>query len=1074
MITRLNFLPSVLAFLLCLTGLAFGQETNGAIEGTIKDPQGNIVPGVTVTITSRGSTAGARPDATIGFNRTLTTDDEGFFRVLEVPPGFYTISTEASAGFGTSITNDVEVVLGKTTPISVALQAGGVATEVTVTDQVSIDPTDNKIQTNITAQIAELLPKGVNFTSLLTVAPAVRNEPATGGFQIDGASGSENTFIIDGQDVTNFRSGTLNGSNNIPFQFVQEVQVKSSGFEAEFGGATGGVINVVTKGGNNDFHGEFGISFRPSEFQAGARRFLFNFPSGPRYVQPTRDGGTDEFPNGTVSGPILKDRVWFLASYAPQFRNTIRNTNFINPNNGATIGSGRFIQRDANHYAFTRLDASILDNLRFTGSYTWNPLERRGIPPTFPGGFTTVVPSVTFPGTGVRAGEEFLNQRGGRVNSQNVTGQLVYTPTGNLVLTARGGYSFLNEKLDAYGIPSPVGLVRSICSANSTVGSIPDEAGCARGSQNFPGIQQTLFDASRRRTLDADATYIFNLGGRHQFKGGYQFNGLANDALQQSVDTVVLTYGQNINQVGVPVSTGIRPTAGAIGAGLLQRFRRGGSASSNNQAFYIQDSWQPFSRLSLNLGVRTEREEAPSFVVGNPSIEFGYGDKIAPRLGAAVDLTGDGKTKIFASYGLFYDRFKYELPRGSFGGEFFRNDYFEIFPGSGSFTSFTPSRIIGSNPDPPGGRCVPGQASAGISRCQRDFRIPSNVGLGLEFGAIDPDIEPFRQSEFTVGAERDLSGGFLVSGRYTHKQVDVAVEDIGFLNAAGSEAYVIGNPGRGLAAQVGQGFGFLPLEPTREYDAFEVRLDKRFARNYYFNANYTYSRLFGNYSGLASTDEVTVTPGGTGSLGRTAPNVNRFFDLPFIGFDANGRPDNGRLPTDRPHVFKFYGAYTLDYNGRLGIGSGNSTELSAFTTYQSGTPVTTRFSFFSVDNTILNGRGDLGRTSAFTQTDVALRHKYRFGNDGRLSVVFDLDILNVLNESNELTRFELISPADFSGGFGGIPENEAEAIVAFQTRPTRDVITNYINANGGTDARYNQPIFFQGGRQVRFGFRFLF
>ncbi|MDQ3256548.1 MAG: hypothetical protein M3R15_22110, partial [Acidobacteriota bacterium] len=401
---------------------------------------------------------------------------------------------------------------------------------------------------------------------------------------------------------------------------------------------------------------------------------------------------------------------------------------------------------------------------------------------------------------------------------------------------------------------------------------------------------------------------------------------------------------------------------------------------------------------------------------------------------------------------------------GSFGGEFFRNDYFEVFPGGGAFTSFTPQRIIGSNPDPPGGRC-PVTGSTGITRCQRDFRIPSNVGLGLEFGAIDPDIEPFRQSEITVGAERDLGSGFLASGRYTHKQVDRAVEDIGFLNAAGSEAYVIGNPGRGLAAQVGTDFGFLPLEPTREYDAFEIRLDKRFTRSYYFNANYTYSRLFGNYSGLASSDEA----------GRTSPNVNRFFDLPFIGFDATGKPDNGRLPTDRPHVFKFYGAYTLDYSN-FGFGSNNSvTEFSGFTSVSSGTPLTTRFTFYSVDNTILNGRGDLGRTAAFTQTDLAIRHKYRFGGDERLTFVFDLDFLNVFNESNELRRFENISPAnDISGGFGNLPEDEAAAIAVFQRQSTREAITSFINANGGTDPRYNQPISFLVLIYVCLLFRFLF
>ncbi|HEY1404615.1 MAG TPA: carboxypeptidase-like regulatory domain-containing protein, partial [Pyrinomonadaceae bacterium] len=167
MIQKIKFLPSILALLLCLTATAFGQETAGQIEGTITDPAGNVVPGVTVTVRSRGTTEGARQDATIGFNRTLTADENGFFRLTEVPPGFYTVTAAATSGFRSVVTNDVEVVLGKTTPVNIGLQTGDVSETVTVTsDVIAIDPTDNKIQTNITSQVAELLPKGTNINSL--------------------------------------------------------------------------------------------------------------------------------------------------------------------------------------------------------------------------------------------------------------------------------------------------------------------------------------------------------------------------------------------------------------------------------------------------------------------------------------------------------------------------------------------------------------------------------------------------------------------------------------------------------------------------------------------------------------------------------------------------------------------------------------------------------------------------------------------------------------------------------------------------------------------------------------------
>ncbi|HYP02322.1 MAG TPA: TonB-dependent receptor [Pyrinomonadaceae bacterium] len=1054
---KLIAIASVVIVLLSLSVSAFGQETTGSIEVTIKDPQGGVVPGVSVTVQSQSRVDAANPTATGAgaFNREVTTDENGFARILQVPPGFYTVSTTAAAGFAPTSTTNVEVVLGRTVPVNVTLQAGSVQEVVTVTatDAQAIDPTSNRIQTNITAQVAELLPKGTNFTTLLQVAPAVRNEPLSGGFQVDGASGSENTFIIDGQEVTNFRTGTLNGNNNIPFQFVQEVQVKSSGFEAEFGGATGGVINVVTKSGSNEWHGEFGTSFQPSGLQAGPRRILTNAFGPATYFQPPKDDGTSHFPTFNLSGPIWKNRVWGFASYTPQIRNVERTISFVDTSDNSIVGTETYKRRTINQYAFTRLDANILDTLRFNGTYTWNPIEQDG-----------ELPLLSDALTGSPLDPVAERALGGRQNSQNVTGQLTWTPTDRLVVTARGGYSFLNEKIGSYGVSNIVGQTRIFISGLSQ--TPPASAGGQRGSFTLPFSSQLVYDASRRRTFDADASYLLsNLGGRHQFKGGYQLNALANDVLSTDIDTVSVRYGLTINQSsGIPASI-LPPTPGAIGSGILTRFAEFGSASSRNTALYFQDNWQPTARLSLNLGIRTERENAPSFIAGRPSITFGFADKIAPRLGFAFDLTGDGRTKLFASYGQFYDRFKYELPRGSFGGNFFRQDFFEIFPGDGTFRVYTAQRVTGGVSRNSGGICpIPG-APQGTSRCQIDYRIASNSGLPIEeAGGIDPDLKPFRQSEYTVGLERDLGSGYLFSGRYTHKQIDRAVEDIGFHNAAGSEVYIIGNPGEGLAREIYDSFGFASPEAVRDYDAMELRLDKRFTRRYYFNASYTLSRLYGNYSGLASSDE----------NGRTSPNVNRYFDQPFSSYTANATLDNGRLPTDRPHVFKLYGAYTLDWNEQFGRGKGNSTEFSAFTTAQSGTPLTTRFTFQGYDSIILDRRGDLGRTEAFTQTDLGVRHKVRFGSNERFTVVFDLDVLNVFNQSNVLAVFDNISGINFSGEEIGLSSDFIESGGEFQRIQTLNNIRTLINSEGGADDRYRQPDTFQVGRSVRFGFRFLF
>lgn len=1083
-----KFAALVFSLVLCFSGVTFGQRTTGDIEGTVKDATGAVVPNVSVTVesaTGQDSTLTTTTGVTSGFRRTLTTNEEGFFRVLQVPPGVFTVTTEATAGFAGARYENVTVSIDKLTQLNIELAAGTSTNVVNVetTDQ-PVDTTDNKVSTSINAQKIELLPKGVDFTSVLKTVPGTRGEGAAGGFSVDGASGSENVFIIDGQEVTNFRTGTLNGNNAIPTQFVQEVQVKSSGFEAEFGGATGGVINVVTKGGSNDLRGEFGMQFGTPNLNGGNRPTLARFTSGSgaTFVQTTeyftnpKSQGTNVFPTANLSGPIIKDRVWFFGSYSPQYFVTKTNTNFFTNAPAATrtlVGSDEFRSKQTFQYAFGRVDASPFDKLRLSGTYLWNPIEQRGVLPFNTLSIGGVSPSVNFGGTtGTLSGSELTNRQGGRQNSNNVTGQAVYTPTGNLVISGRFSRGFLNEKLNSYLIPNST---RFVC-----------QNGNAPGANTFPGACQTglvdpantnvVRDVSIRTNFEGDASYILgSFGGRHEFKGGYQRFKILNDVERGYVGPgrIDLYYGTLIDELA-PVT----PTAGAIGSGELIRIGTVGRGENTNQSIYVQDKWQPFTRLSLNLGVRAEKEDLPAFNGFAPPINFSYGDKIAPRLGAAFDLTGKGTTKIFASFGRFYDRLKFELPRGSFGGDFYRIDFFEIFPNSGNFRNFTPAGVLGNFNDAPGGRCPQtGFIGTGISRCQQDFRIASNNPNATLFdGKVDPDLKPFRQTEFTAGLEHQFARDYVVRGRYTFKNVDSAIEDAGVRNNQDSEAYIIGNPGEGLHKQLLDQLGYArSTTPQRRYDAMEVVVEKRLSNNYYFNANYTLSRLYGNYSGLASSDEIT------NGVGRTSPGVNRFFDLPFIGFTATGEKDNGRLGTDRPHVFNAYGAYIIDIFGKA-----NSTELSAFTTVQSGTPQTTLINLLTP--TIFTKRGDLGRTEKFTQTDFAVTHRYRFGRDERFTMAFDFNVLNLFDEANVLQLYNLKTAVTLNqGNFGFVTPATptSDAIIRnadFTNAYTSGQLFNAINTflagtstvRNRTDARYGQPQVFQAPRSVRFGFRLLF
>jgi Carboxypeptidase regulatory-like domain/TonB-dependent Receptor Plug Domain len=1088
MCKRVISLSSVFVLILCLGIIGFGQETTGSIEINVKDTTGAVVPNASVTVES-SRTANS---STTGFRRTATTDGEGFQRILQVPPGTYRVTIAPTSGFAERIVNNIDVVLGKATPVNIEL---GVSTNVTVDvtgdSESSIDTTDTKIQTNISQKDAELLPKGTNFGSLLKISPATRPEPLSGGFQIDGSSGSENTFIIDGNERTNAFSGELDGNSNLPFQLVQEIQVKSSGFEAEYGGATGGVINVVTRGGSNDFRGEFGFQLRAPKLQPQARPVLDFSGNVVRQLPFDNDSNLGFFPTATLGGPIIKDRVWFFGSYTPQIFTRNRTITYRNSVTGLpnSLGSARYNTKQTNEYAFARIDAQPINNIRLTGTFTYNPIVVEGEIP----GLATQFSALPNASANTDLATQYQSQLGGRQNAKSATGSIVWTPTGNLVLSLRGGHNFLNTKLGTYGRPLASSVTRLVCSATSI--NIPTNAGCAAGQSNGIAVfDATLFDATKRNTIDADATYITNLFGRHEFKGGYQYNGLSNDVLSERVNAITLRYGRTINQLsgrGNIVPSGPlcanpnAPTPGCVlGAGVLQRIGTAGSVSSKNEGIFVQDKYQPINRLTINIGVRAEKENVPSFNPDAPDLQFNFGSKIAPRIGVAYDLTGDGKTKISGFFGRFYDRFKYELPRGSFGGALFYQDFFEILPGDPAafqlpLTTITGGSVVNSAL----GSCPNTGTVYGRIRCSVNARVPANAGLPIEIaGGLDPDIKPYRQSEMTITFERELSSKFVFQSRYTRKRLDRTIEDVGFINSEGSEVYIIGNPGEGISEEQRRLAGFRADRAIRRYDALEFRLDRRFADNYYFNANYTYSRLYGNYSGLASSDEAAIL----GGEGRTDPNVSRYFDAPFTEAVIAGGETRGRLATDRPHVFKIAAAYSLDWNKRFGFGSENTTEFQGFFTAQSGTPQTTIASIAGYNTIIVNGRGDLGRTEKFTSTDFAIRHRYRFGRDNRFTLVGEVDILNLFNENNVLATYNIRAIDNFALddiNSGLVTQNEidtlsSEALLILAQRRFQangaPTLLNAINSPAQLDPRFGQPLLTQAPREIRFGFRLLF
>jgi hypothetical protein len=233
-----------LACVLALSLPALAQEQTGSITGIVKDTSGAVLPGVTVEAKSLSTGAVAS---------TAVTDGSGAFRFPGLRPGKYEVMAKLQ-GFTPAKMENIDLRLGQILTVDLALAVGGVTETVSVTaESPIIDTKQAARQSNIREEQIALLPHGRDFTTLATQAPGANNEAKLGGLSIDGASAGENRYIVDGAETTNLQSG-LSGKNLI-VDFVDEVQIKSSGYTAEYGGAMGGVISAVTKSGTNDYHG---------------------------------------------------------------------------------------------------------------------------------------------------------------------------------------------------------------------------------------------------------------------------------------------------------------------------------------------------------------------------------------------------------------------------------------------------------------------------------------------------------------------------------------------------------------------------------------------------------------------------------------------------------------------------------------------------------------------------------------------------------------------------------------------------------------------------------------------------
>ncbi|HBY60704.1 MAG TPA: hypothetical protein DEH78_12835, partial [Solibacterales bacterium] len=636
-------MAALLAVLVSLSSTPLAaQESTGSILGTVTDTSGAAIPEAKLVL------AGSRIPKGI----ETTTDGVGNYSFLNVPVGTYNV-TVTKTGFQTLRQQNIEVKIGSQVTFSPKLGVGQISEIVEVSaTAVTIDTTSSRTSTSIGAATFANLPTGRTFNSILAIAPGVRQEvkggnAGVGGFSVDGASGSENTFFLDGVEVSDVRRGSLRQQNAIPLEFIQDLNIRSGGFEAEHGGATGGVVNVATRGGQNDFHGQAYLQFTNNGLNASDRGYWQRSPlnaDAADFFKPKEDDYRVLYPGYIVSGRFVRDRLFFTHGYSPELEKTTRQIAFAS-------GARTFEQTFRRHYAVNRVDFNATNKLQLNSTWIWSPLKRTG---SLWNRDTRLAPPTTD-----------LGIQGGFVPAQTYSAGATYTLTPKVILSARYGYRYQNDKDGNYGQPG----VPFITYNTSSVGiaGVPADVQFNNGYRNVNSTLTTVRDITTRHNVYLDGTIIRTIAGQqHTFKAGWALNRLGNDVESD------FTNGQFTINWNDSFSRGsIRDRRGAYGYYAWEDgVRLNSGVNSRNQGFYVQDTWRVVRNITLNLGVRFENEFLPPYTkefngvkIANP-VSFGWGDKIAPRIGAAWDVLGDGRWKLSGSFGYFYDVMKYELARG--------------------------------------------------------------------------------------------------------------------------------------------------------------------------------------------------------------------------------------------------------------------------------------------------------------------------------------------------------------------------------------------------------------------------
>lgn len=951
-----------------------------------------------------GTSVVARNPAT-GFTRTIPVDSAGRFRFTALPPGRYTVELQKD-GQTVATREDVLVTISSGSEVAFGGGSAADATDLAGVEVVGnrmppIDVSGTDTRTVFTAEQLEKLPLARDITAVALLAPSVisstnYSNASTGGgvTSFGGSAASENAYYINGYPVTNPLTNL--GFTQLPYSAASQIQVLTGGYGAEFGRSTGGVINMITKRGTNDWTFGAQVFWEPEWGRAEYKNYKYKntgrFPTtdGQLYTYREDNDYWRTSYGAYVGGPIVKDKLFFYAS--GEITKRQGDSSNLNATGPATSSPGGW---NTYKYKFPRwmakLDWNITDDhhLEFTG--VGDKTE-----------YTPRLSGFTYDGL-----ERFGNVVGGSDradDSKLYIGKYTGYLTDNLTLTALYGKQKIEHSNIPFnynancpyitGITDPLnqlpGLVYPIpCTSASSV-RIPGEYDQTKGGRL--DIEYRLGDHNLRLGMDDQRAESFS---GQSTGGGYSwnYNRIANK--NAPIDPS--------NGVGSAASGGGSGN-GVPGSDVGYYVTRGLSTQEatvkvEQRAYYIEDRWQLNDRMLLSLGLRNENFEN---YTGDGALYIEQKNQWAPRLGFSWDLRGDSSLKLFANAGRYHLALPSNVAVRGASGSLITSEYFTytgINP-DGSPTGLSPIAL-----DPSVGRICPGT---------------NQVSSNLECGeAPDPrtvaarDIQPHFQDEFALGFEHQLNPSFNYGVKGTYRVLRSAIDDT-CTQALGGRCFLF-NPGvANTFLEEDENGNFVEVKYTnaelgfpklkRKYFALDLFAEHPLQNNWYGKIEYTWSKSYGNTEGQLNSE--TDTGGG----GQADVSVTQDWDLPQLMVGANGH-----LPNHREHQIKAFGYYQLTDEFTVGataiLSSGRPVSCTSYyptadqglynsASYHfcglpgSGTPGTATY-VPPTEDYGFSKRGAKGETPWIYTINLSFAYAPNWANK---NLTFGLDILNLLDQ----------------------------------------------------------------------------